>query len=151
MLLNSHMQIITANCNFFIFTDESSDVGLEVGLSVAGVFIFLLFFLLPICLVGVYCVSKREQRSVQSRVVETSASGSGGTAVVTSTQTNETSFTDVAAPYLTQPPLPQPAITQYPPQHQQSVYHKDAHLSVQVPPPSYESATTFPSYVPQVS
>ena len=98
---------------------------------------------------GVYCVSKREQRSVQSRVVETSASG--GTAVVTSTQTNETSFTDVAAPYLTQPPLPQPAITQYHPQHQQSVYHKDAHLSVQVPPPSYESATTFPSYVPQVS
>ena len=100
---------------------------------------------------GVYCVSKREQRSVQSRVLETSASGSGGTAVVTSTQTNETSFTDVAAPYPTQPPLPQPAITQYPPQHQQSVYHKYAHLSVQVPPPSYESATAFASYVPQVS
>ena len=135
---------------FFIFTDESSDVGLAVGLSVASVITFLLFFLLPICLiVVVYCVSEREQRSVQSRVVETSASG--GTAVVTSTQTNETSFTDVAAPYPTQPPLPQPAITQYPPQHQQSVYHKDAHLSVQVPPPSYESATTFPSYVPQVS
>ena len=94
-----------------------------MGLSVGVVFLILVIGV-PLCIVmGVYCLSRKSNRPVQTRIVAT-APMAGATTAVTSSQAG----TSTAAP------------VQYP---LQPVY-KDAQFSSPSAPPSYTDATAYP-------
>ena len=119
-------------CSLFTVNVAGLAVGLTVGL------IFLLFIVgVPICIGVIICytTNKSSRRALRTHVVATTPAT--GTTVVTSNQTTSTANPNLYA---------QP---QYPQQPQQPVY-KDAQLSFQEPPPSYDALTAAANPTQQI-
>ena len=94
-----------------------------MGLSVGLVFLILVIGV-PICIVmGVYCLSRKSNRPVQTRIVATNPVA-GATTAVTSSQAG----TSTAAPV----------------QYSLQPVYKDAQFSNQDAPPSYANAIAYP-------
>ena len=122
--------------------------GLVVGLTF-GVIFLLCIVGVPICIGVVICytTNKSSQRPLQTRVVATTPAT--GPTVVTSNQT--TSMTNpnlYAQPQYPQQPQPPVLYTQ--PQYPQQPAYKDAQLSFQEAPPSYDAVTTAANTTQQI-
>ena len=102
------------------------NVGLAVGLSF-GILALVLLTGIPLCIfVGVYCLSRKRNRPVRTRVVATNAIP-GTATLVTSNQPG----TSTVAPV----PYPQGPV------------YKETHFGSQGAPPSYTDATALPQPV----
>ena len=101
-------------------SSDMINVGLAVGLSI-GIFALILLTVLPLLIfMGIYCVSRRKNRPVRTRVVASNPSV-GTTTLVTSNQ----------AGISTAAPIPYPQ-------------YKETQFSSQEAPPSYSDVTALP-------
>ena len=125
-----HFLLLYISCSLF----SLNSAGLVVGLTFGLIFFLLLFIGSPICVWVILCCYKmnRSQRPLQTRVVATTPAT--GATVVNPNQTTSTANPS----FFTQP--------QYP---QQPVY-KDAQLSSQEPPPSYDTVTAAANPTQQI-
>ena len=125
--------------------------GLVVGLTF-GVIFLLCIVGVPICIGVVICytTNKSSHRPLRTHVVATTPAT--GATVVTSNQTTSTANPNLyAQPQYPQQPQPPVLYSQpqYPQQPQQPVY-KDAQLSFQEAPPSYDAVTTAANTTQQI-
>ena len=141
LLLYIHLFV----CSLFSVNAAGLAVGLTFGL------IFLLCIVgVPIC-IGVIICYKSSRHPLRTRVITTTPT-TGATAV-TSNQTTSTANTSFhAQPQYPQRPQP-PVLNTQPqyPQHPQQPVYKDAQLSSQEPPPSYDAVIAAGNSTQQIA
>ena len=129
---------------YYILCSLFSVTVLVAGLT-SGVIFLVCIVGGPLCIVGVvrdvmisYKTNRSSQRPLRTHVVSTTPAT--GATVDTSNQTTSTANTNLYA-QSQHPQQPQPSVLYTQPQYPQQPVYKDAQLSFQQPPPSYDAAT----------